>query len=177
METKNEIKMEELNLDNELTNNEPISSNQNENISETTSNLFKDNQDEPNNDFKSKIYEYFLRIRIIVMQNLMMFLIIIAAALGLGIGFALRSANLSKEDKSYFGFPGELFVRALRFITLPLFFFNLITGMSSLQTRAANIKKISFHTFGFYLVSLSFSLMIGFLLVLTIKPGIFLNKY
>ena len=173
METKNEIKMEELNLDNELTNNEPISSNQNENISETTSNLFKDNQDEPNNDFKSKIYEYFLRIRIIVMQNLMMFLIIIAAALGLGIGFALRSANLSKEDKSYFGFPGELFVRALRFITLPLFFFNLITGMSSLQTRAANIKKISLHTFGFYLVSLSFSLMIGFLLVLTIKPGIY----
>ena len=48
------------------------------------------------------------------MQNLMMFLIIIAAALGLGIGFALRSANLSKEDKSYFGFPGELFLRMLK---------------------------------------------------------------
>lgn len=173
MTTKNEIILEELNLSNESINNEPINSNQNEDISETTSDSFKDNQVESNNDFRSKIYEYFLRLRIIVMQNLMMFLIIIAAALGLGIGFALRSANLTKESKSYFGFPGELFVRALRFITLPLFFFNLITGMSSLQTRAANIKKISFHTFGFYLVSLSCSLVIGFLLVLTIKPGIF----
>ena len=123
---------------------------------------------------KSKISEILMRLKILFINNLMLIFIIISAGLGIGLGFALRPYNLSSDAKLYFGFPGELFVRALRFITLPLFLCNLITGTSGLVNKT---KKIALVAIAFFVFSLISSLLIGFLFVLTIKPGYFLSKY
>ena len=56
---------------------------------------------------------------------------------------------------------------------MPLIFCNLITGMSGLKTRANNVKYIGIQTFLFYSFSLVSSVLIGYLFVLTIKPGKF----
>jgi len=119
---------------------------------------------------KKKLYNIYFRLRIVCSNNLMLLFIIAAAVIGISLGFVLRQFEFSPESISYFGFPGELYVRALRFVTLPLFFCNLITGMSGLVYRT---KKITLLTFAFYCFSLVSSLLIGFLLVLTIKPGLF----
>jgi len=84
----------------------------------------------------SRILNY---LKIAMINNLMLILINISAALGIGISILLKTyTSLSYDAKIYFAFPGELFVRALKFISLPLVFFNLITGMS----RSSSISNI-----------------------------------
>ena len=97
-----------------------------------------------------------------VIDQLIIILIIFAVILGIGIGFALRKANLSDSDKVYFGFLGELWIRSLKFISIPLIFFNIITGISDLYIEK-DVKLIVFHMFLFYISSLLISLAIGYL--------------
>ena len=106
-----------------------------------------------------------------IIDRFIIVLIIIAVILGIGLGFAFRSINLSEKDKVYFGFPGELWIRSLKFISIPLIFFNLITGISDLYIEK-DVKLIVLHMLLFYSCSILISLAIGYLLVLTIKPGI-----
>jgi solute carrier family 1 (glutamate transporter), member 7 len=114
----------------------------------------------------SRILNY---LKIAMINNLMLILINISAALGIGISILLKTyTSLSYDAKIYFAFPGELFVRALKFISLPLVFFNLITGMSGLTNKS---KKIGLYALMFYSLSLGSSLLVGFLIVLTIQPG------
>ncbi len=114
----------------------------------------------------SRILNY---LKIAMINNLMLILINISAALGIGISILLKTyTSLSYDAKIYFAFPGELFVRALKFISLPLVFFNLITGMSGLANKS---KKIGLYALMFYSLSLVTSLLVGFLIVLTIQPG------
>ena len=79
-----------------------------------------------------------------IIDRLIIVLIIIAVILGIGFGFAFRSINLSEKDKVYFGFPGELWIRSLKFISIPLIFFNLITGISELYIEK-DVKRIVLH--------------------------------
>lgn len=51
--------------------------------------------------------------------------------LGIGIGVLVREyGNLSNLDKVYFAFPGELLMRMLKLIILPLIISSMITGMT-----------------------------------------------
>ena len=116
-----------------------------------------------------KIFRFFYRLRISILNNLMIILIIVAASLGIGVSFLLRKyAQLTYDQKGYFALPGEIFVRALKFVSLPLIVCNLITGMSGLAHKS---KLIALRTLIFYSVSILSSLALGFLIVLTIQPG------
>lgn len=119
-------------------------------------------------NIKDEVLHILLKIKLLLRNNLLLVLILISAGFGIGLGFALRSYNLSSETKEYLGFPGELFVRALKFIVFPLYVCNLITGISGIAKKT---KKIAMTTFIFYCVSLISALLISFLFVLTIKPG------
>ena len=125
---------------------------------------------EPINDnFWTKIKKSMKNEKVI--DRFIIVLIIIAVILGIGLGFAFRNIKLSEADKVYFGFPGELWIRSLKFISIPLIFFNLVTGISELYIEK-DVKLIVLHMFLFYSCSILISLAIGFLLVLTIRPGI-----
>lgn len=51
--------------------------------------------------------------------------------LGVGIGVLVREyGKLSKLDKFYFAFPGELLMRMLKLVILPLIISSMITGMT-----------------------------------------------
>lgn len=48
---------------------------------------------------------------------------------GIGLGVLVREyAALSHLDKQYFGFPGELLMRMLKLVILPLIISSMITG-------------------------------------------------
>lgn len=49
---------------------------------------------------------------------------------GVGVGIALRSANMTLTDKKYFTFPGELLLRMLQCLVLPLITSSVITGQT-----------------------------------------------
>lgn len=48
---------------------------------------------------------------------------------GIGLGVLVREyASLSNLDKQYFGFPGEILMRMLKLVILPLIISSMITG-------------------------------------------------
>lgn len=47
---------------------------------------------------------------------------------GIILGFGLRRYNMSYRDVTFFSFPGELLMRMLQMLVLPLLVSSLITG-------------------------------------------------
>ena len=61
-------------------------------------------------------------------KNLLLVLTFSGVFLGLIIGVVLRSADLDKQTILYIAYPGELFMRLLKLMILPLIIASLITG-------------------------------------------------
>uniref|UniRef100_A0A673GFA6 Amino acid transporter n=1 Tax=Sinocyclocheilus rhinocerous TaxID=307959 RepID=A0A673GFA6_9TELE len=55
-----------------------------------------------------------------VLANLLVILTVSAVIVGVFIGLGVRSAGLSRTQILYFGFPGELLIRLLKMIIIPL---------------------------------------------------------
>ncbi|KAL7876720.1 hypothetical protein AOLI_G00116830 [Acnodon oligacanthus] len=53
-------------------------------------------------------------------KNGLLTLSVLAVVTGCVVGFMLRSLNLSTQAKIYFSFPGELLMRMLKMLILPL---------------------------------------------------------
>jgi Na+/H+-dicarboxylate symporter len=70
---------------------------------------------------------------------------------------------------------GEIFIRILKFIAVPLVMFSIIGGVSGL-TDVSKLGKMGMKTLGLYLLTTIFATGTGLLLVNTIKPGAFIDE-
>ncbi len=68
------------------------------------------------------------------------------------------------------GFIGDLFMRMLRFIAVPIVLFSLIVGASSLNDLA-KLSRIGGKTVGIYLVTTAFAITVGLLFANLAQPG------
>lgn len=67
-------------------------------------------------------------------NNLLLILTVIAVLLGVGIGILIKdNAKLNQIEKDYFAFPGEIFLRILKFLIFPLIASSLLTSIDGIQ--------------------------------------------
>ena len=98
--------------------------------------------------------------------NLLLLLTIASVIVGLVIGIVRNASDLTQE---LIGFPGELFLRSLKMMILPLIVLSLTSGLGSLDIRDAS--SLGMRTFVFYSFTTVVAVATGLLLVLTIRPG------
>ena len=93
------------------------------------------------------------------------FQIIITLIAGGFFGYFFSSAT------SYTNWIGEIFLRALNMIIIPLILTSIITGVASVGT-GGNLGRLGLKTLGYYVFSTLAAIVTGFFFVRTIKPGV-----
>ncbi|XP_036067341.1 excitatory amino acid transporter 4 isoform X3 [Oryzias melastigma] len=96
-------------------------------------------------------------------------LIFVSLFPGVILGFSLRPHNLSMREIRYFAFPGELLMRMLQMLVLPLIVSSLVTGISSLDSKASG--KMGALAVAYYMVTTLVAVFIGIVIVMIIRPG------
>ncbi|XP_068858017.1 excitatory amino acid transporter 3 isoform X3 [Aphelocoma coerulescens] len=106
-----------------------------------------------------------------VRKNWLLLSTVVAVLAGIGIGVLVREyGKLSNLDKFYFSFPGELLMRMLKLIILPLIISSMITGVAALDSSVSG--KIGLRAVVYYLCTTIIAVILGIVLVVTIKPGV-----
>ncbi|KAI6177804.1 Amino acid transporter [Aphelenchoides bicaudatus] len=102
-------------------------------------------------------------------QNLLLTLTIFAVVGGLSLGVVLKQLELSEEASQLINFPGEIFLRILKMMILPLIFSSLIAAIAQMDTKSA--AQMGLLTLGYYALTTTLAIITGISLVLLIQPG------
>ncbi|MBN2632880.1 MAG: dicarboxylate/amino acid:cation symporter [Bacteroidales bacterium] len=90
--------------------------------------------------------------------------ILIALVAGGLFGYYLTSTT------AYTNWMGEVFLRGLNMIIVPLILCSIITGVASVGS-SGSLGRLGLKTMGYYLLSTLIAILTGFILVSSIKPG------
>ncbi|XP_036289843.1 excitatory amino acid transporter 3 isoform X11 [Pipistrellus kuhlii] len=104
-------------------------------------------------------------------NNWLLLSTVAAVVLGIGIGVLVREySKLSNLEKFYFAFPGEILMRMLKLVILPLIVSSMITGVAALDSNVSG--KIGLRAVAYYFCTTLIAVILGIVLVVTIKPGV-----
>ncbi|KAM4642392.1 neutral amino acid transporter B(0) [Discoglossus pictus] len=110
------------------------------------------------------------RCRRLMKNNMLVILTVLGVILGVGLGMAVRPLGLTTAQEISFSFPGELLLRLLKMIILPLVVCSLVSGAASLQPSV--LGKLGGWAMLFFLVTTLMASALGVCLALLIKPGV-----
>uniref|UniRef100_A0A673AIX6 Amino acid transporter n=1 Tax=Sphaeramia orbicularis TaxID=375764 RepID=A0A673AIX6_9TELE len=113
--------------------------------------------------FREKLMEF-------LSKNLLVIMTVSGVLVGVGLGMMVRNMNLTKAQMTYFAFPGEMLLRMLKMIILPLVVCSLVSGAASLDTRS--LGKLGGIAVAYFLVTTLIASGIGVALAFIIKPGV-----
>ena len=101
--------------------------------------------------------------------------IIFAMVLGVVVGGICYYSGyrMGETERSIFWYPGELFLRLLKMIVLPLIVASVIVGVSSLDRE--RLGKIGLRTVGYYLTTTCLAVVLGMIVVNLVRPGVGAN--
>ncbi|XP_050077445.1 excitatory amino acid transporter [Anopheles maculipalpis] len=102
-------------------------------------------------------------------DNKLILITLSGVLLGVIIGFTFRPLGLSSDSLMLIAYPGELFMRVLKLMILPLVIASLISGSSSLNAKLNG--KIALRTFVYFLTTSLLNAILGTSLALIIHPG------
>ncbi|MEJ1276500.1 solute carrier family 1 (neuronal/epithelial high affinity glutamate transporter system Xag) member 1 [Cricetulus griseus] len=104
-------------------------------------------------------------------NNWLLLSTVTAVVLGIAIGVLVRGhSELSNLDKFYFAFPGEILMRMLKLVILPLIISSMITGVAALDSNVSG--KIGLRAVVYYFCTTIIAVILGIVLVVSIKPGV-----
>ncbi|XP_069072330.1 excitatory amino acid transporter 1-like isoform X1 [Pleurodeles waltl] len=102
-------------------------------------------------------------------HNAFVILTVAGVILGIILAFALRPYNMTYRQVKYFSFPGELLMRLLQMLVLPLIISSLVSGMASLDSKASG--KMGLRAVFYYMATTFIAVFIGIVMVIIIHPG------
>lgn len=109
------------------------------------------------------------RVKRIVMANMLVILTVAGVIIGVFIGLGVRNVSLTRTQIIYIGFPGELLIRLLKMIIIPLVVCSLVSGAASIDPKA--LGKLGGLAMGFFLVTTLIASSIGVIMAYIIQPG------
>jgi Na+/H+-dicarboxylate symporter len=112
------------------------------------------------------------RVVKILKANLLTITTILAVLLSIIVGISLRLSHegeFSPRIVMYVNFLGDLFLRMIRAIILPLIISSLIASIAPLDVSLS--KKIGVRAIVYILTTTVIAVILGIVLVLAIKPG------
>jgi len=104
-------------------------------------------------------------------RNVLTILNIIGVLAGVIIALVLKSyrEKWTQREVVYVGFIGELFLRMLKMLILPLIVSSMISAIGSLDLSLSG--RIGFRAIVYYMSTTVSAVILGIILVLTIHPG------
>ncbi|SKB77906.1 dicarboxylate/amino acid:cation symporter [Maribacter arcticus] len=106
--------------------------------------------------------------------------VIIGLVLGAGLGVLLNpSTGLVSEELSlglanWLDLPGQIFMRLVQMIMIPLIFASIISGIVGNTTE--NLKTFGWRLLLYFIFTTAISIIIGLLVTLIMKPGQYIFK-
>lgn len=101
--------------------------------------------------------------------------VIIGLLLGVGIGILLNpstgllSENISLRIADWLDLPGQIFMRLVQMIMIPLVFTSIITGIVS--NTSENLKTFGPQLLFYFIFTTTIAIIIGLVVTLILKPG------
>ncbi|XP_067676540.1 excitatory amino acid transporter-like [Haliotis asinina] len=110
-----------------------------------------------------------MKVRTCLRRHALLLATVLAVVLGFTIGLLCRRLKPPPDVIVLISFPGEMFLRMLKMLILPLVVSSIITGLANVNSRSAG--KIGLYTIIYYIGTTVLATIIGLILVLTIRPG------
>lgn len=106
-----------------------------------------------------------------IFKNVLLVSTIVAVSLGFLIGMIMRQASehYSRDVIGLIAFPGDMFLRMLKMLILPLIIASVISALASLDSSVSG--KIGARACGFYMTTTVVATITGIILVSLIHPG------
>uniref|UniRef100_A0A087X2T4 Amino acid transporter n=1 Tax=Poecilia formosa TaxID=48698 RepID=A0A087X2T4_POEFO len=96
---------------------------------------------------------------------------VIKYTIGLGTGFLLRFMIFLRDDQvKWIRIPGDMLLNVLQMFAVPLIVTSVLAGVTGLNTKMS--RKTAFFTGTYICGTTLLAIILGLLLVLTIKPGV-----
>lgn len=110
-----------------------------------------------------------------LIQSRLWLKVIIGLILGAGLGMLLNpstgliSEKLSLELANWFDLPGQVFMRLVQMIMIPLVFTSIISGI--VGNSSGNLKTFGLRLLIYFVFTTAISIIIGVTVTLIMKPG------
>ncbi|XP_065263148.1 excitatory amino acid transporter 1 isoform X6 [Emys orbicularis] len=104
-----------------------------------------------------------------LVRNAFVLFTVTGVIVGIILGFCLRPYKMTYREVKYFSFPGELLMRMLQMLVLPLIVSSLVTGTAALDNKASG--KMGMRAIVYYMSTTIIAVIIGIIIVVIIHPG------
>lgn len=104
-----------------------------------------------------------------LVENLLLVLTILSVICGIVLGCFMRYASYDDDFVMLIGFPGELLMRMLKMLILPLITSSMISGLAQLD--AASSGRMGSRAIAYYFGTTLLAAILGIVLVILIHPG------
>lgn len=110
-----------------------------------------------------------VRVKSCLRLNLLLILTLFGVLVGFVVGLSVRTAQPGDIAKVLISFPGEMLLRMLRMLVIPLIAFSLMGGLGALDMKTAG--RFGWMTMIYYMATTALAVVEGLALVYAIRPG------